>query len=1177
MHQTRRRKKRPSYGVRTVELSRGKKGFGFTISGQAPCILSCIVANSPAERVGLRPGDFLVAVNGRNVSRAPHDDVVRLIGSSIDVLQLQIAENYYSDSSEDEAAATPGRGHHTRPRHRHVPRLAARDANGLFPPSVSFLSVSIMYRDQIVVFIPGGVPFGILRWYSACLLEGCPNQHTKCDLASVHPSEACLTYGVTLAYIDNWNRDQLICTERRSTNALHCVPGVMNTPITVPSIQACQGDSNKALLDLILQQKARRTPPRANLVVRTVVGYLGTIELPREVAGSRLQAIRSCVRRLRLEQKVHTLVLLSVLRDGVVLADLQGAALARFPAERIAFSGAYADDSRFLGLVTRGADGALSCHVLMVDARLRLPPGGLRVAPLHESAEPILRAVAALYRRSEGGANASPQPSQAGSNSSNSDSGIGFRDEGNVSDRVLVVDMESQPHFQSLSLDRQGALPLRADPERLRVRAMPDPVGLEWAGDALLDDTLTADDPCLDGESLDLQSSTKGEDGSSSATPRRNESSCSSRKNWTRSSSLRRHQRRSHHRRNTREAGTVSDGEVPSEKLSMSSSVQSLDQASDSSSSCDQPRGRVGRWLVGFDGLLHDPLGLLVFAEFLKKEFSQENIFFWVVCEQYRKMLDSDERKMAARDIYQKHLALGAPEPVNVDSRAQQEVREGLEEAAPDLFVPAQKQILNLMKFDCYQRFLKSDLLKQCMLREVQGQPVLPELQEDKLRKEDKRRRSFLPWHKKKYFILPENQGPYSYPVEGSLLTNGCHVLDLKLVGSKLGERAAWARKSSKKKTVPKPSTDLASSRSSLASSEASLGLLCSASREVCRAPNTCGQDTCVLSRIVLPDGSSTVVRMHRGETVGAMLTLLLQKRSLNYSAVDVFVAGSDKPVNPSVDVTLVGCKEIRVEPRVVFCVMLPNSKMLGVKAAPRRSCGDVLRPVLAKYGVQLDHITLRTFPVQGLTMKAVSASTPVGDVDNQHIVVQFKENGSENRGALPLQLLPHGESVVRRFLDAIHDGKVHFDELGVTDLDILFPPVVEVRQCAEGRGVLLPCRGALSSMDKSPLAERLAQKDAGPKSRDDGPDPRVCRELLRGFEAPASPPPPPLPPKAKQRGPPPRPPSRPSGGYPSEDDDLCLPLVGSGEAQVHRGDLAKLIDKTKKASSSHDCNISFV
>lgn len=106
----------------------------------------------------------------------------------------------------------------------------------------------------------------------------------------------------------------------------------------------------------------------------------------------------------------------------------------------------------------------------------------------------------------------------------------------------------------------------------------------------------------------------------------------------------------------------------------------------------------------------------------------------------------------------------------------------------------------------------------------------------------------------------------------------------------------------------------------------------------------------------------------------------------------------------------------------------------------------------------------LLQFPIERFAPKAVSAGTPVGDVDNQHVLVQFKENGSgtdrahppprgcrrvgiaENRGALPLQLLPRGEPVVRRFLDAIHDGKVHFDELGVTDLDILFPPVVSPR-----------------------------------------------------------------------------------------------------------------------------------
>lgn len=80
MHPSRRRKKRPGCGARTVEVARGRSGFGLTVSGQRPCILSCIVAGSPADRAGLRAGDFLVSVNGVPVSKIAHDAVVNLIG-----------------------------------------------------------------------------------------------------------------------------------------------------------------------------------------------------------------------------------------------------------------------------------------------------------------------------------------------------------------------------------------------------------------------------------------------------------------------------------------------------------------------------------------------------------------------------------------------------------------------------------------------------------------------------------------------------------------------------------------------------------------------------------------------------------------------------------------------------------------------------------------------------------------------------------------------------------------------------------------------------------------------------------------------------------------------------------------------------------------------------------------
>ena len=100
--QSRRSKKRLSYGSRTVDLVRGYSGYGFTISGQQPCILSCIVPGTPAHAAGLRSGEYLLGVNNHCVKDTPHDDVVRLIARSNGLLRLLIADDYCSDSSDDD-------------------------------------------------------------------------------------------------------------------------------------------------------------------------------------------------------------------------------------------------------------------------------------------------------------------------------------------------------------------------------------------------------------------------------------------------------------------------------------------------------------------------------------------------------------------------------------------------------------------------------------------------------------------------------------------------------------------------------------------------------------------------------------------------------------------------------------------------------------------------------------------------------------------------------------------------------------------------------------------------------------------------------------------------------------------------------------------------------------------
>lgn len=122
-------------------------------------------------------------------------------------------------------------------------------------------------------------------------------------------------------------------------------------------------------------------------------------------------------------------------------------------------------------------------------------------------------------------------------------------------------------------------------------------------------------------------------------------------------------------------------------------------------------------------------------------------------------------------------------EPVNIDAHAHQHTLEKLSEAPVDLFVPAQKQIFNLMKFDSYPRFIKSDLYKECLLREltnedipysgdiqlastlqksIESTPNRGKLKKSRSDAEDSNRKSLLPWHKKNR-SKSKDRGEYEY------------------------------------------------------------------------------------------------------------------------------------------------------------------------------------------------------------------------------------------------------------------------------------------------------------------------------------------------------------------------------------------------------------------------------
>ncbi|XP_028897367.2 regulator of G-protein signaling loco isoform X2 [Zeugodacus cucurbitae] len=393
-----------------------------------------------------------------------------------------------------------------------------------------------------------------------------------------------------------------------------------------------------------------------------------------------------------------------------------------------------------------------------------------------------------------------------------------------------------------------------------------------------------------------------------------------------------------------------------------------------SSTATDNGVGGVTAWGTAFERLLEDPAGMHTFAEFLKKEFSAENIYFWTACERYRALESSVERSTQAMAIFSKHLANGALEPVNVDSQARNLTQEKLESAEPDIFAPAQKQIFNLMKFDSYQRFIRSDMYKSCLEAEEKRQP-LPYKAEDldellrtpahqpvsvssivsKLKKsasnaEDRCRKSLLPWHRK----TSSNKAPR----DGADAPSECKTTTNKL--------APLSSHSLKVAPAQNSQSDIHSSRSSLSSFDGLPGASI--------LPGTC--------RVILSDASTTMVQARANETVGQLVERLLEKRGLSYQYYDVVAKGTTKSIDlQTSSQTLVG-KEVMIEQRVAFKMDLPDRKVISVKSKPKKQLHEVVCPILHKYNYDIEEVQV----VMRETQEPIDLSLTVTHADGQRL-----------------------------------------------------------------------------------------------------------------------------------------------------------------------------------------------
>ncbi|KAH8420905.1 hypothetical protein KR222_009078 [Zaprionus bogoriensis] len=1189
--QQRRRKKRPNYGTRTVDVRRGYNGFGFTISGQQPCRLSCIISNSPAEQAGLRAGDFLISVNGLNVSKLPHETVVQLIGNSFGSIRMQIAENYYSDSSDEENA--------------NATLLIQRSARGQL--LAASLGAGVRNKPR---FLHHKTKMHRLR-----------NSPQKKPPEAVEPEPVAGAGSAPLPVV------QAIPDQ----STLH--PVLEDAPLA--NLGKCADVANVSAMVRAVGSGA--------LEYRVIVGYLGTIEMPKQIShSSKLQTVRSCIRKLRQEKRQPTIVLMCITPECLRLQSANGGTLATYASARLNYvSSSSESENRFFGLVTsavhntqieeefeledksNASGGQISishsCHVFVIDTKLI--EHGQHLGRAHEyrlqctrdpisnlclefpnNSEYVVNLIRSMYTmrilppasRSQqpdyeagaaGAAAHSPQPSnhsEISTTTSNSDSGIGFNNDcTNISDRILVVDFAGPPPAAALA----PAAPAAARPlgivgvpdNRLTVRAMPDPdpkspstscslrrpnllasFNLIRSPATNLTATRSCDDvlnllveepPMLAAvasmDDISLHSTAPSQDephlfvhpagvprkarrslqppplAAAEPTPSKlsaqvfgkprsrqslgfeaidsiQPTSLASNEQlmdtWTslqnlhkaaksdaepstlstshcllestnsepdlgnralpsNASPFRRALGQSSFRMSRTDklakpaAGssplvrrsasmTASDNDVYNKALMLDEYKQAkqpkqpqlavfqvpqilttpappssiMVTAAFEPSSTTEPASPESSgpssWGTSFERMLQDAAGMQTFAEFLKKEFSAENIYFWTACERYRHTESELERITLARQLYAKHLANSSSDPVNVDSQARNLTDEKLSSGATDIFAAAQKQIFNLMKFDSYQRFIRSDLYKSCVEAEQKQRPLpytgadldellktnfhvtaSPKLKKSASNAEDRRRKSLLPWHRKTRSksrdrnevmsdLMPAPQAPVQPPPLLALLTGS---------------------------SVQNSLSDLHSSRSSLSSFDAG-------------AAGQTGQgvsadNVCSLCRVILTDGATTIVQTRPGETVAQLVERLLEKRNLVYPYYDVVFQGSTKSIDLQESAQLLAGKEVLIERRVAFKLDLPDPKVISVKSKPKKQLHEVIRPILNKYNYQMESVQVLLRDTQA----PLDLMQPVTVADGQRLQIallnpDFQQGGGSSlppKHSKPMKPLP--------------------------------------------------------------------------------------------------------------------------------------------------------------------------
>ncbi|CAF3785148.1 unnamed protein product [Rotaria sordida] len=457
--------------------------------------------------------------------------------------------------------------------------------------------------------------------------------------------------------------------------------------------------------------------------------------------------------------------------------------------------------------------------------------------------------------------------------------------------------------------------------------------------------------------------------------------------------------------------------ELSATRLSISNSLTSVHKQCEDEDNEESNKlidiGRVASWAVGFEKLLNDEIGLHVFTEFLKKEFSQENIQFWIECEKLKKLSDPDEIRNKANSIWSTYLhdTDDGSCRINIDSRTRQECQQSLlNNPNAHIFEKAQSQIFQLMKLDSYTRFLKSNMYKDCIMSEMEGKPIpyitkpqqtsvnneersktidsLGKLKEEE--KKDKKRSPLLPWTKAliKWKRLSVKRDTSSsspnfhhhqtanastntplYDNYYSSITNKSALIELTPISCL--NKTPTTSSSIYLQTPPssplltignfykinKYSSNINQQDSSLfnVASRSDTNQDNNDKKFIIEHPSISSIDLSRFCRFIFPDSTSTVILTHNStNTIQKTINRLFAKRGLTWYRTELYSI-DQQSIDIQEPLSTLSGKEIYVETRILIRIDFPT-KTLCVRCNPKRTLLQILQPVVEKLNYSIGH-----------------------------------------------------------------------------------------------------------------------------------------------------------------------------------------------------------------------------